>query len=226
MTLSGDPPFLGDVIDDMRRSAEPMPEIRLRYGVDAAGQIPENVELLIGTAPPPEAWEAVELLRDRTVAVAADRLLKQRYGDRLPALLASVEERGDIRLLYDLPFALLIRGGATWACPDGMRVVMRSNSNEMLNGMCLRGECAILSLEDYARRQFGPGSGCRILPLRLEGGDATLSVLYRRDRPLILFLERKSIKKNFVFASKRQRFQGFAPGNETELLYFFLKEKV
>ena len=34
----------------------------------------------------------------------------------------------------------------------------------------------------------------------------------------ILFLERKSIKKNFVFASKRQRFQGFAPGNETELL--------
>ena len=35
---------------------------------------------------------------------------------------------------------------------------------------------------------------------------------------LILFLERKSIKKNFVFALKRQRFQGFAPGNETKLL--------
>ena len=34
---------------------------------------------------------------------------------------------------------------------------------------------------------------------------------------VILFLERKSIKKNFVFALKRQRFQGFAPGNETKL---------
>ena len=34
----------------------------------------------------------------------------------------------------------------------------------------------------------------------------------------ILFLERKSIKKNFVFASKRLRFQGFAPGNEEKLL--------
>ena len=36
---------------------------------------------------------------------------------------------------------------------------------------------------------------------------------------LILFPQRKSIKKNFVFASKRQRFQGFAPGNETKQQY-------
>ena len=35
---------------------------------------------------------------------------------------------------------------------------------------------------------------------------------------LILFPQRKSIKKNFAFASKRQRFQGFALGNEEKLL--------
>ena len=34
---------------------------------------------------------------------------------------------------------------------------------------------------------------------------------------LILFPQRKSIKKNFVFAPKRQRFRGFAPGNKTSL---------
>ena len=43
---------------------------------------------------------------------------------------------------------------------------------------------------------------------------------------MILFLERKSIKKSFVFASKRLRFQGFAPGSGEKLLIKEQYEKI
>ena len=69
-------------------------------------------------------------------------------------------------------------------------------------------------------RSAGQHDGARSLDEKRQGTWPRGSGSMSASRRLILFLERKSIKKNFVYALNVQRTQGFAPGNERKAFYW------
>lgn len=183
LAYNGTPPFLGDLIDFINsRRASPL-DIQIKTNCDDPSMGLDSAEVYIGMSPP-EGFERVKLLEDRMIVVCARSLFDRVYGSRAADRLSMVESGCELEQLHDLPFAAFTPDNRIPPFMHGLTITAKGNSSDISTSLCLKGKCAVVVAEDYARRDFGAASGMLLLPVSTGQEEFSLYLYYRKNKKL------------------------------------------
>lgn len=186
LTQNSSPPFLPDLIARFYQACPQHIEVQVIQ--DCLSQ-PEQTDLVFSIRSPSAEYTSIPLLHDRLVVAVAESLLDSVYGDRLPELEQAMEEQGQLRLLWELPFSLLQDHTVLYQSLESEIHFLEShgkifstNSSSFQLSMLTSGQCAVLTLEDLMLRSRLSDPPIRRFLLKTEG--PVLHLHFRKDHPM------------------------------------------
>lgn len=174
-----------------KKRAVPL-DVSIEVNCDGRHPLPEDIDLFIGMTPP-ENCESIRLMEDRQAVAVSRRLWNKTFPGRRDE--TPVCEPMDV--LVRLPFAIFAPEGASPFFTDGLNIVTRSNSSDVISDMCRRGSCATIIAQDYAEREFSDAEDILLISLDSHAPGLTLYLYYQKQKPL------SASAKDFITEAKR-----------------------
>lgn len=190
LAFNGTPPFLSDILNTLNEKRAAPLDVSIEVNCAGRHPLPEDIDLFIGMTPP-EDCESIRLMEDRQAVAVSRRLWDKTFPER----------RGEtpvcepMEVLARLPFAIFAPEGASPFFTDGLNIVTRSNSSDVISDMCRRGSCATVIAQDYAEREFS--EDILLIPLADRTPGVTLYLYYQKQKPL------SASAKAFIAEAKR-----------------------
>lgn len=180
--MSGTPPFLPEVMGLLQTQ---MPELQqvLIHPASLSGELtepPPEADLLVGNMPFSKKCETVELLLDPLCVTLSEALLQRYFGSNLLQIkrelsdLTALEQWRRLPLWQDMHYP----NGR-----DGKNLsssVPQTTSLELIQHLCLSGQCAAVLPSHFAHKLFGDMPQMHIYPLADENTRFGVGVALRR----------------------------------------------
>lgn len=190
LAFSGMPPFLTDILNALNEK-QATPDVSIEVNCADRHPLPEDIDLFIGMTPP-EDCEAIRLMDDRQTVAVSRRLWNRIFPDRRGETPVDVSFDD----LARLPFAIFTPEGGTPFFTEGLNVITRSNSSDVISDMCRRGSYATVIAQDCAEREFSGSEDILLLPLDSHTPGVTLYLYYQKQKPL------SAAAKDFITEAK------------------------
>ena len=181
LAFNGTPPFLSEILGIASTKERPL-DIHIRQNCSRDGTVPEDVDVFIGMESPGKEFRSIPLIYDTMVVAMTKSLAESVWREKTDERFREIAETHDLELLRPFPFAATVKHPPD-LLPHGFHIALSSDSSELMNDMCRQGRCAILVMEDYARRAFRADKDILLLPIHAET-QPIVSLYYRPKTPL------------------------------------------
>lgn len=185
-SLSGIPPFLEGVLDQVRQKAGADLELQLLNDCADLSQLPDEAALYLGLEPPEGEFAEFPLLSDRVVVAVSRRLLEEIHGAGAEEAAKAVQRHSDPAGLNPVPFIRIKMKKPEFleGLYHGIQTTVLETSNDALGvSLCRDGKGALITTEDYARRVFQQDVHILVIPLPAQE-TIQLSLYCRKGREL------------------------------------------